>query len=554
MKKLLSVLCALSIAAGAAGAAYASEDEKQYTSEGGYFEIGSSDKEVYIAADGTRYTYYYNTETQSVALHYVTSQSGDVSVPSSIDGVPVTSVDGYGGSKGSLVNLVIPDSVTKLGMFESYVNLKSVRLSGALSRIEYATFKNCTSLESIEIPSSVIKIERSAFNGCESLKKVTLNEGLETIERFAFGSCSVDSLVIPSTVKTIGDSGLARMGLKSVTFLGVPETIEDGAFSSNYELTEVNGLSREELIRFWNAFRGNPWQDTFIDEDEPFLTDASGTLVAYAGTDTDVVIPDTVKSIGNNAFFGKDITSVTIPDSVLEIGEKAFYQCEELTEITIPASVTKIGQLAFGNCYKLKNVTFKYSDTRLDLGTSSFSFTLVSPETLVTNDRKYSNQNTAFENTYFQEDYVPVLNNGEQIPKESEEPTEEPQEEPTETPKPQRILTVMTSDDGVEIVIDGKSVVFKEAKPFIDANDRTQIPIRAAAELLGCQVEWDEASSTVTITDGDEIIKMTIGSLLLQKGEGITEMDTAPVIVNDSTYIPVRFAGEALGLEVKWQE
>lgn len=552
MKKLLSILCALSVAAGAA-AVYAAEDEKQYTSEGGYFEIGSNNKEMYIGADGTRYIYYYNTETQSVSLGYVSSQSGDVSVPSSIDGVPVTYVDGYSGGKSSLVNLVIPDSVTKLGMFESYVNLKSVKLSGSLSRIEYATFKNCTSLESVEIPSSVIKIERSAFNGCESLSEVTLNEGLETIERFAFGSCSVDSLVIPSTVKTIGDCGLARMGLKSVTFLGVPETIEDGAFSANDELTEVKGLSRDDLIRFWNAFRGNPWQDTFIDEDKPSLIDETGKLVAYAGTETDVVIPDTVKRIAENAFLGKDITSVTIPDSVVEIGEKAFYQCGELTKITIPSSVTKIGQLAFGNCYKLKDVTFEYSDTRLDLGTSSFSFTLVSPETLVTNDRNYSNQNTAFENTYFQEDYVPVLNNGERVPEETLEPTEEP-EEATETPKPIRTLTVMTSDDGVEVVIDGESVVFEEAKPFIDENDRTQIPIRAAAELLGCQVEWDGVSSTVTITDGDEVIKMTIGSLLLQRGDEITEMDTAPVIVNDSTYIPVRFAGEALGLEVNWQE
>ena len=58
----------------------------------------------------------------------------------------------------------------------------------------------------------------------------------------------------------------------------------------------------------------------------------------------------------------------------------------------------------------------------------------------------------------------------------------------------------------------------------------------------------------MTITDGDEVIKMTTGSLLLQRGDEITEMDTAPVIVNDSTYIPVRFAGEALGLEVNWQE
>ena len=301
-----------------------------------------------------------------------------------------------------------------------------------------------------------------------------------------------------------------------------------------------------------------------IDEDDPFLIDSKGKLVAYVGTGTDVVLPDTVKTIGATAFQGKDITSITFPDSLTEIERLAFYQCEELTEITIPASVNSIGNMAFQNCYELKDVTFEYSDTMLQLGSSSFSFTLVSPETLVTNNRRYTNQNTAFENTYFDEDYTPILQPGDPRPEESETPSPEqtnapeatysPETTPSASPEPERTITVMTSDAGVEVVIDGESVLFEDAHPFIDENGRTQIPIRAAAELLGCEVEWDGETQTVTITDGDDVITLVIGKMYLQKGQQITEMDTAPVIVNDRTYIPVRFAGEALGLEVNWNE
>ena len=566
MRKMLSILCAFTVAAGAAITAYSAvpEDEKEYTSDGGYFWVNGYNELTYTDTTGTRYEYFYRSDTNSISLKFMNSQTGDAIVPSEINGIPVTSLSGRDGNKSSLENLVIPDTVTTISFFSGYHELKSVKLSSSLTEIEQECFKDCVLLESIEIPSSVKTIGEKAFSDCGSLKEITLNEGLEKLERGAFVLCPIESIVIPSTVKIIATGALSQTDLKSVTFKGTPQTIEERAFVSNEKLTEVNGLTREELVDNWDAFHGCAIQDSLIDEDDPFLIDSKGKLVAYVGTGTDVVLPDTVKTIGATAFQGKDITSITFPDSLTEIERLAFYQCEELTEITIPASVNSIGNMAFQNCYELKDVTFEYSDTMLQLGSSSFSFTLVSPETLVTNNRRYTNQNTAFENTYFDEDYTPILQPGDPRPEESETPSPEqtnapeatysPETTPSASPEPEKTITVMTSDAGVEVVIDGESVLFEDAHPFIDENGRTQIPIRAAAELLGCEVEWDGETQTVTITDGDDVITLVIGKMYLQKGQQITEMDTAPVIVNDRTYIPVRFAGEALGLEVNWNE
>lgn len=82
-----------------------------------------------------------------------------------------------------------------------------------------------------------------------------------------------------------------------------------------------------------------------------------GVLVKYNGAATEVVIPDSVKIIGDSAFSGcKGITSVVIPDSVQEIGLWAFYECKALPHITIPDSVQKIGQSAFEGCTALAAV------------------------------------------------------------------------------------------------------------------------------------------------------------------------------------------------------
>ena len=67
----------------------------------------------------------------------------------------------------------------------------------------------------------------------------------------------------------------------------------------------------------------------------------NGVLKRYTGPGGDVVIPDGVTSIGDQAFYlcGK-MTSVTMPDSVTQIGDDAFCLCDNLTSVTSPNSVS----------------------------------------------------------------------------------------------------------------------------------------------------------------------------------------------------------------------
>lgn len=97
-------------------------------------------------------------------------------------------------------------------------------------------------------------------------------------------------------------------------------------------------------------------------------------LKKYQGSDTDVIIPDGVTSIGAGAF--KNCTAlivITIPNTVTSIGNSAFYGCSNLTTITIPDTVTSIGEDAFYDCNNLTTVTIPQQMKTIDLSAFAFS-------------------------------------------------------------------------------------------------------------------------------------------------------------------------------------
>ena len=105
---------------------------------------------------------------------------------------------------------------------------------------------------------------------------------------------------------------------------------------------------------------------------------------------TDLVIPNSVTSIAERAFFScNSLTSVTIPNGVTSIGGSAFDGCSGLTYVTIDNSITSIGDHAFFSCNSLTSVTIGNSIT--SVGNNAF-YGCSGLTSVTIGDKTYENQ------------------------------------------------------------------------------------------------------------------------------------------------------------------
>lgn len=124
-------------------------------------------------------------------------------------------------------------------------------------------------------------------------------------------------------------------------------------------------------------------------------------------------------------------------------------------------------------------------------------------------------------------------------------------------------VTYLESEINVELL--GENVLWTDVVPFIDSNNRTMVPLRAVAEAMMLDVEWDaekrEAKFTRYDVDSEDSLYFPIDSKearfeLTKDGElaesGTVQMDTEAVIVDSRTYAPIRYLAEYFGYTVDW--
>ena len=248
-----------------------------------------------------------------------------VTIPNS-----VTSIGNYAFSYCSkLTSVTIPNSVTSIGVSAFYgcSGLTSITIPNSVTRIENNAFYNCSGLTSVTIPNSVTSIGNYAFQSCSGLTSVTIGNSVTSIGSQAFRYCSgLTSVTIPNSVTSIGDDAfLGCLGLTSVTIGNSVTSIGNDAFQycSGLKKVIVKDIAAWCGIKFY-GFYSNPLYNAkhiYSDEDTEI---------------TNLIIPNSVTSIGEEAFYGcSGLTSVTIPNSVTSIGDNAFDRADISTVISL---------------------------------------------------------------------------------------------------------------------------------------------------------------------------------------------------------------------------
>ena len=313
----------------------------------------------------------------------------------------------------ALTEIVIPSGVDYIGeyAFCNCIGATTLTIENGITELGMYAFAGDIALETVVIPDSVKIIDEGVFYRCSELKNVTLGEGVEKIGLVAFdetkiwsesptnevylgrwflglldydvsyvtiaegtygiasyalyGTPAVDSFIVADSVKIIGDYAFAECTMNSVVIGAGVEIIGEGAFENSGNLTAV--------------ILGS------VDPELPIIKYSSlRTIESYAFRNcsslNEIVIPDTVKSIGSHAFRGSGIYDnasgvvyagnwivdytdslsgdVSVAEGTVGIANYAFYQCMTMTSIDMPNSVRTIGRAAFYECSKLKTVAF----------------------------------------------------------------------------------------------------------------------------------------------------------------------------------------------------
>lgn len=219
----------------------------------------------------------------------------------------------------------IPDN-----MFYRISRLYGVTFSEGITRIGTSAFEDCTDLRnSVVLPDSLTELGDYAFDGTK-IQGVTFGSGLTAIGNNCFSSCSnLSAVTFTDNIMTIGNEAFRNTGVQTIHFGGV-RTIGNYAFNQCLSLSSI------------------------------VLGDNVTTIGDYAfgectGVSGNLVIPDSVTSIGMGAFKKSTIETVTIPDSVTEMGTDIFYQCPNLVSANVNSDY--IPSQCFFQCFVLSAVT-----------------------------------------------------------------------------------------------------------------------------------------------------------------------------------------------------
>lgn len=351
---------------------------------------------------GVQAQFNVTTNEGSVTISQYTGLGGNVVIPDTIDGMPVTAIGSQAFFQVSgLTSVTMGTNLTRIeanAIFQC-PNLSSVSILGNVTNIGDGPFIDCKSLTGIGLSSS--NLNYSVTNG------MLFNKTQTSLIEFPGGLGG--SYVLPAAVTNVGEAFIGNSlsaivadpansyysstnGVlfdKSQTFLisypgglsgpytipGTVSTIVSAAFEYSTGVSKVTIGTNVTSIGPFALYDCGSLAEISVDPTNAFYTSINGvlfdksqsTLIQFPSSmGGKYAVPETVANIGDGAFGDAfTLTSVSIPNSVTNIGVEAFYSCQALADVTLGAKVSNIDRAAFFFCTSLTSVVLPGSVTKI---------------------------------------------------------------------------------------------------------------------------------------------------------------------------------------------
>lgn len=215
--------------------------------------------------------------------------------------------------------------------------------SGEMDSLGYPWEDYASTVRRLEVQSGVTSIAKSAFSGFEALEEVVLADTVTIIDGSAFSMCGkLSKLDLGSGLRVIYSHAFEFCdSLEEVNFPASASSISPSAFENCGSLQNFHVASGNE---------------NYCDAEGVLFWNGKILLAAFPGGRTgSYMVPGSVKTIGDCAFYASKLTEVVLPSGLKTMGDYCF-RYSTVSQLTLPAGLENLGVGAFEACRKLKNV------------------------------------------------------------------------------------------------------------------------------------------------------------------------------------------------------
>ncbi len=263
----------------------------------------------------------------------------------------------------------LPNSITSIGTrcFYGCANLSEVLSLGTISIVKEGTFMGCNIMK-LALPTSLVELENDAFNSNNKLKSVVLPDSVRIIGNSCFAYCGISNILLNDNLQKIGDFCFFKCPIERLT---IP--------------TQVNSIGINPFIgtKHINCITN----DKYVAENGLLYEKENGSIITHYEDDEIALLPPT-RCINSYAFYNSSITCVFMGENIKEMEPWAFFEanklenliwqkskireipggcfgkCMSLCKISIPESVEEVQKGSFFDCFELRKIRFEGKKTK----------------------------------------------------------------------------------------------------------------------------------------------------------------------------------------------